>query len=81
MQNLFSAKEKITDTLKSNVFYKFKWAGCSSTYIEDLPTLQNTIEHVRKNKPSHVYKHLHAKEECFDRYNDECFSILDTTST
>ena len=30
---------------------------------------------------SHIYKHLHAKEECFNSYNDSCFSILDTAST
>ena len=83
IQNFFSAKDKVPDTLRSNVVYKFKCASCTATYIGETSRHFKTrkIEHVRKDKMSHIYKHLHAKEECFNSYNDSCFSILDTAST
>ena len=83
IQNFFSAKDKVPDTLSSNVVYKFKCASCTATYIGETSRHFKTgkIEHVRKDKMSHIYKHHHAKEECFNSYNDSCFSILDTAST
>ena len=39
------------------------------------------FEHTKKEKMSHVYKHLHESEICFHNYNNKCFSILDTAST
>ena len=38
------------------------------------------IEHIRKDKNSHVYKHIHNSEECFTKYTTDCFSILDTAT-
>ena len=35
-------------------------------------------EHTKKDKMSHVYKHLHESEIYFHNYNKECFPILDT---
>ena len=30
---------------------------------------------------SHVFQHLRNKEECFSRFNLNCFSILDLATT
>ena len=38
-------------------------------------------EHIRKDKNSHVYKHIHNSEECFTKYTTDCFSILDTATS
>ena len=38
-------------------------------------------EHVKNDKKSKIYKHLHNNEECFSSFNSNCFSILDYAST
>ena len=32
------------------------------------------------NKKSHVFQHLHSKEECFSSFDLNCFSILDSAT-
>ena len=34
-------------------------------------------EHIKKDNKSHIFKHLHSSETCFDSYNFLCFKIID----
>ena len=65
------------------LWFLFKCASCNACYIGETSShLQNrVIEHIRKDKNSHVYKHIHNSEECFTKYNADCFSILDIASS
>ena len=80
---VFSVKDSLHSSLKSNVIYKFKCADCNACYIgETTRHLTSCIEeHLRKDKQSHIYKHIHGELDCFNKSNKDCFSILDTAST
>ena len=42
------------------------------------PHLKTRIdEHLKKDKKSNIYKHLHNNEERFSSFNSVCFSMLD----
>ena len=38
-----------------------------------------TMEHIKKNNKSHIFKHLHYITTFFDPYNSLCFKITDKT--
>ena len=38
-------------------------------------------KHVKKDKKSNIYKHLHNNEKCFLSSKSDCFPILDYAST
>ena len=38
-------------------------------------------EHIKKDNKSHVSKHLHSSETCFDSYNYLCFKIIDKANS
>ena len=38
-------------------------------------------EHIKKDNKSHIFKHLHSSETCFDSYNSLCFKIIDKTNS
>ena len=80
---MFSAKDCFPSNLKSNVIYKFQCASCNACYIgETTRHLTSRIEeHLKKDKESHIYKHIHEKVDCFHKSDSDCFSILDTAST
>ena len=50
-------------------------------YWRDLSHFKNVDEHVKKDKKSDIYKHLHNNEEYFSSFNPDCFSILDYAPT
>ena len=79
----FSTKDKIPYFLKSFLVYKFGCARCNSCYIgETCHHFKTRIdEHVKKDKKSNIYKHLHNNEECFSSFNSDCFYILDYAPT
>ena len=79
----FSCKDNISFDLRSMIVYKFSCLGCSSTYIgETSRHLCTRIdEHIKTDKNSHVYKHLHSNENCFLSFKKECFSILDSANS
>ena len=83
IKNFFSAKDAIPSHLKSYIVYKFVCAGCNSCYIGETTRHLNVRieEHLKKDKNSAIYKHVHKSINCFDRCNKDCFSILDTAST
>ena len=83
INNYFSTKYKTPYFLKSFLVYKFVCARCNSCYIgETCRHFRTRIdEHVKKDKKSNIYKHLHNNEECFSSFNTDCFSILDYAPT
>ena len=40
-----------------------------------------TEEHIKKDNKSHIFKHLHSSETCFDSYNSLCFKIIDKANS
>ena len=76
---MFSAKDCLPSNLKSNVIYKFQCASYNACYIgETTRHLTSRIEeYLKKDKQSHIYKHIHEKVDCFDKSDSDCFSILD----
>ena len=38
-------------------------------------------EHIKKDNKSHIFKHLHSSETCFDSYNSLCFEIIDKANS
>ena len=83
IKDLFSTKDPLPSYLKSNVVYKFSCASCNACYIGETTRhlSQRIDEHLRKDKNSHIYKHLHENLECFDNCTNACFSILDSATT
>ena len=65
--------------LKSFLVYKFVCARCNSCYIgETCRRFKTRIDkHVKKDKKSKIYKHLHNNEERCSIFYSGCFSILD----
>ena len=63
--------------------YKFTCASCSSSYIgETCRHFKTRIEeHIKKDNKSHIFKHLHSSETCFDSYNSLCFKITDKANS
>ena len=73
----------IPNDLKSLLVYKFTCASCSSSYIgETCRNFKTRIEeHIKKDNKSHIFKHLHSTETCFDSYNSLCFKITDKANS
>ena len=81
---LIHSKSKIDfHDWKSFLLYKFTCASCSSSYIgETFRHCKTRIEeHIKKDNKSHIFKHLHSSETCFDSYNSLCFKIIDNASS
>ena len=79
IKNYFLYKDPVPDDLKSFIVYKFTCASCSSSYIgKSCRHFKTRIEeHIKKDKKSHISKHLHSTATCFDSYNSLSFKILD----
>ena len=79
----FLNKDPVPSSLKSNVVYQCKCAGCSACYIgETTRHISSRIEeHLKTDKQSHIYKHLQNNLNCFNECNNKCFSILDSIRT
>ena len=63
----------------SFLVHKFTCACCSSGYIGETCHHFNTRieEHIKKDKKSHIFKHLHSTATFFDFYNSLSFKIID----
>ena len=83
IKNYFSNNDPITDDLKSFLVYKFTCGNCSSSYIGETchHFKTRTEEHIKKDKRSHVFKHLHSTATCFDSYNSLSFKIIDKANS
>ena len=71
IKNYFDYKYPILYDLKSFLVYKFTCVSCSSSYIgETCHHFKTRIEeHIKKDNRSHIFKHLHSSQTCFDSYN------------
>ena len=73
----FSVKDATPYFLKYFLVYKFICARGKSCYIGE--TCHHFItrieEHIKKDKKSHVFQHLHNKEKCFSSFDLNYFSI------
>ena len=69
--------------MKSFLVYKLTCASCSSTYIDETCRhFKTRIEgHVKKDNKSHIFKHLHSSETCFESYNSLCCKIIDNANS
>ena len=38
-------------------------------------------EHTKKGNKSHIFKHRHSSEICFDSYDSLCFKIIDRANS
>ena len=62
--------------------YKFTFVSCSSSYIGEACHFKTRIEeHIKKNKKSHIFKHLHSTATCFDSYNALSYKIIDKANS
>ena len=77
MKNYFSFTDPIPDDLKFFLVCKCTCASCSSSYIGDNCRHCRIEEHMRKDKKSHIFKHLHSITTCFESYNYLSFKIID----
>ena len=64
--------------MKSFLVYKFTCPSSSSDYIGETYRYFKTRieEHFKKDKKSHILKHLHSTTTCFDSYNSPSFKII-----
>ena len=83
IKNYFAYKDPIPNDLKSFLVYKFTCTSCSSSYIgETCRHFKTRIEeHIKKDIKSHIFKHLHSSQTCFDSYNSLCFKIIDKANS
>ena len=79
IKNYFAYKGPSPNDLKSLLVYKHACASCSSSYFcKTCCDFKTRIEeHIKKDNKSHIFKHLHSSETCFDSYNSVCFKIID----
>ena len=72
-------KDSVPRSLRSNVIYKFTYAGCNSAYAgETRRHLSARVrEHLVTYKNSHISKHLMGSDKCRSACNNSCFRILE----
>ena len=65
------------------MFYKFACAGCNACYVGETTRHFSTRvrEHLVSDRASHIFKHLQNSEHCRTLCSQDCFHILDHTST
>ena len=83
IKNYFSYKAQILNDLKSFLAYKLTCASCSSSYIGKTCWHFKTRidEHFKRDKKSHIFKHLHFTVTCFGSYNSLCFKGIDKSNS
>ena len=85
---MFNVKEPTPKSLKSFVVvvvvvYKFLYPGCNAFYIgETTRHLSIRIkEHLETDKKFHIFSNLVNNETCKVLSTENCFEIIDSTST
>ena len=83
IKNYLSYNDTIPNDLKSFLVCTYTCASCSSSYIgKTCHHFKTRIEeHIKKENKSHIFKHLHSSETCFDSYNSLCFKIIDKVNS
>ena len=81
--DVFNVKDPIPKSLKSFVAYKFVCPSCNACYIGK--TIRHLSTRIKKNletdKKSHIFAHLVNNETCKGLSTENCFEIIDSTST
>ena len=72
MKNYSSHKDPVPDYLKCFLVYIFTFNSCVSSYIDNIG-----LRNIKKDKKSHVSKHLHSTTTCFDSYHPLSFKLID----
>ena len=81
--SLFSAKDRLSNALRSFAVYKFTYTGCQYCYIgETRHHLVTQIkEHLVTDKNSHIMKHLLENKTCKNLCDKSCFQVIDYASS
>ena len=76
--SLFSSKDRLPNTLRSFVVYKFTYVGCHSCYIgKTRRHLATKIKkHLITDKKSHIMKHLLENKTCKSLCDEGCFQVI-----
>jgi len=79
IKSYFSYKDQVPNDLKSFLVYQFNCAHCNVSYIGETTRHFKTRieEHLRRDKNSHIFKHISTNPDCFDKCNSNCFKIID----
>ena len=84
VSSFFSLKDKIPNSLRSRVVYKFTCNSCNAIYVGQTSRYfdARVKEHLhKKSQPSTVYKHLNDNGACKNSCNESCFEIIDHDSS
>ena len=83
ISNYFSVIDATPYFLKSVLVEKFLCARCKSCYIGETSChfITRIDEHIKKDKKSIIFQHLHNNKECFSSFDLNCFSILDSATS
>ena len=81
--SMFSTKDNIPKCLKSNLVYKFVCANCSVSSVGETTRHLTTriTGHLKSDKQSHIFKHINNSEDCKLKCDENCFSVLDSSSS
>ena len=81
--SVLSPKDPIPSKYISCVVYKFVCGGCGATYIgeTDRHFEVRKNEHLKTDKSSALYKHIHSNAICQQSSSDHCFSVLDRANS
>ena len=76
-------KDLILNGLCSCVVYIFSIASCHACYIGETTRHFSTRvkEHLKTDKASYIYKHLHSSNSCLSNCSKDCFKIIDLALT
>ena len=78
-----SLKDKRLQNLQSYVVYVFSCNRCNSKYVGYTTRYLTTriVEHLLKNKNSHIFKHLNSSINCKEKFSEKSFKVLDRANT
>ena len=81
--SFLSTKSAHPLSLQSFVFYKFLCPSCEACYVGETTRhfKVRMDEHLRRDKASHVFKHINENMDCFDKCDVNSFKIIDRAST
>ena len=79
LDGIFQLKIKQLTFYVFSSVYKITCARCNSCSIGKTCRhfMTRTEYHVKKDKKTNIYKHLHNNEASFSSFNSDCFSLLD----
>ena len=66
----------------SCVIYRFKCAGCNSSYVGRTHCHYDTRceQHLKTDRNSSIYKHINSNTNC-NKSNKNCFQIIDRANS